>query len=336
MGPRLDTFSTAVLFALAAVLAGCAGKAPSPDDAGGADDGGGGDGSAPAAPSGAGAGGNASAPVWQAGQWWRWRLESPAAPTAMEAVTAVVSVAADSYSIGAPDVAAAAQVYPFHLVALGPVARDTLAWQAHGAPVRFLRFPVVDGDSWTADFWGAPGATVTVRNATVQGPGGPEPGYRSEATYAGGGVFAAASWSPARGQFVQVQTFFGGERPFATATLVAEGQGEAGAKPFVPTDLLRLSSNPTNPQSLAPVEVTVPDSAHLVLMACFLGGGQGRFEADFAYGTGPPAVCGATNTDAAVLYMAQTVPAAGGSGRVAVAPAGQGGVTVELFAVSTA
>ena len=178
-------------------------------------------------------------------------------PGPKEATTAVLAADGGSYSIGSPDAQAAAQVYPFHLVALGPVARDTLAWQAHGLPVQFLRFPVVDGDSWTADFWGAPGATVTVRNATVPGPDGPEPGFRSEVTYAGGGVFVAASWSPARGQFVQAQSYFGGAQPFATATLVAEGQGGVDALPFVATDLVRLSANAANPPSAAPTEFQV-------------------------------------------------------------------------------
>jgi predicted small lipoprotein YifL len=340
MGPRLDRFSTALLAVLVAVaaLAGCAGKGPPAADAAHGDAGG-----ATSAPvsavGGAGAGGDgnpASAPAWQVGQWWRWRLESAASPAPLEALTAVVSADAGSYSIGAPDAPAAAQVYPFHLVALGPVARGTLAWQAHGVPVQFLRFPLVDGDSWTADFWSAPGATVTVRNATVPGPDGPEPGYRSEATYSGGGVFAAASWSPARGQFVQVQTFFGGDAPFATATLVAQGQGEAGAKPFIPTDLLRLSSNPTAPASLAPADVQVPDGAAFVLMACFLGGGPGQFAAAFDYRSPPVTQCTFTGMDDALRYSAVTVDAAGGSGHLAVAPAGQGGVTVELFAVATA
>jgi hypothetical protein len=338
MGPRRDAASTAVpvlLVVLSAVLAGCAAKGPSSIDAGetGAD--GNGASLAPSRPGAADGGNASSAPAWQVGQWWRWRLESPHASAAMEAVTAVVAVGADSYSIGAPDASAAAQVYPFHLVALGPVARGTLAWQAHGVPVGFLRFPIVDGDSWTTDFWSAPGATVTVRNAAVPGPDGPEPGYRSEAAYQGGGVFAAASWSPARGQFVQVQTFFGGEEPFATATLVAEGQGEAGAKPFVPTDLVRLSSNPAAPATLAPVDVTVPADAAFVLMACFLGGGNGQFTATFDYRSPPVTQCSLTSMDGSLRYAVATVDAAGGSGRLAVAPAGQGGVTVELFAVAT-
>jgi hypothetical protein len=326
-----------MLLLAAALLAGCAGGGDAPAAAGGGPSGDAGAGPSDAdAPPQDGTAGAAAAPIWQVGQWWTWRLEASAAPEPMEATTVVLAADGASYSIGSPDAGAAAQAYPFHLVGLGPVARDTLAWQAHGVPVRFLRFPVVDGDSWTADFWGAPGATVTVRSATVAGPGGPEPGFRSEASYAGGGLFAAASWSPARGQFVQVQSYFGGPDPFATASLVAEGLGGVEGRPFVATDLARRSASAADPPSLAPVEVAVPDEADLVLMACFLGGGPGLHQAVLDYGGPPMEGCNATTADGSLHYVAVTAEAQGGSGRLAVAPAGQGSVTVEVFAVATA
>lgn len=287
-------------------------------------------GDAPALPVPAGA---ADGPAWQVGQWWRWKLEAAPAESAYEATTVVLAADPVSFDVGSPDAQAAGLVYPFHLVGFGSVPRASLAWQAHGSPVQFLRFPIVDGDSWTSDFWSAPGATVTVRNATVQGPGGPEPGYRSEVTYAGGGVFLAASWSMQRSQFVQVQSFFGGEAPFASAILVDEGKGGQDGKPFVVTDLLRTSSNPTAPQP--PASFTVPAGADLLLMACFLGGGPGRFDAVVSPPGGAPATCGTVRQDASLFYQAYTVPVQQGAGQAVLLPAGQGGVTLELFAVTT-
>lgn len=278
-----------------------------------------------------------AAPEWRVGQWWSWRVESASAAAPLEATTAVLAADGDGYQVGAPNPDAAALLFPFHIVALGGVKRGTLAWEAHGAPVQFLRFPLRDGDRFTADFWAAPGAEVVLRAASVQGPDGPEPGFRATATYAGSeAVFAEAEWSLLRGQFVRVATHFGAEAPFATATLLAEGLEARAVKPFLATDLVRWSANLGDPAGLAPRTFSVPADADLVLFVCFLGGAQGHFQATMTLSDLQSAVCQiSAPTGVALEYSAQTRPAAAGEGRVTVAPAGQAGVTVEVFAVKT-
>jgi hypothetical protein len=293
-------------------------------------------GALPAASNGTGAA--AVAPQWQVGQWWTWRIETASAPAPLEATTAVVAADAGAYQVGSAEPEKAAQLFPFHIVALGSVDRETLAWQAHGSPVQFLRFPLRDGDRFTADFWGAPKADVVLRAASVQGPAGPEPGFKATATYSGApdAVFVEADWSLQRGQFVRVATRFGAEAPFATATLLDEGSG-ATAKPFSATELVRWSTSLQAPDQAAPRTFSVPADAQMVLFACFLGGAQGHFQATMALSDQQATTCQSTNPAGGGLhYSTQTRPAVAGAGEVAAVPAGQAGVTVEIFAVRTA
>jgi hypothetical protein len=324
----------ALPLAVLLVLAGCANPSapasePSPTGAS----------SAPPAAVANATGLGAAPPHWQVGQWWTWRIVASAAAGPLEATTAVVAADGASYQVGSPEPDKAAQLFPFHVVALGTVEAATLAWQAHGTPVQFLRFPLRDGDAFKADFWGAPAADVAVRAATVQGPAGPEPGFTATATYAGtpDAVFAQADWSPQRGQFVRVATHFGAAAPFATATLVGEGRDAKDAKPFAATELVRWSASLGAPDGLAPHAFTVPADAQMVLLACFLGGAPGHFQATMELSDQQPTTCQSSSPSGdGLAYSAQTRPAVAGPGTVAAAPAGQGRVTVEVFALRTA
>jgi hypothetical protein len=295
--------------------------------------------SASASPAANATGPGMAAPQWQVGQWWTWRIASASASSPLEATTAVVAADGASYQVGSAQPEKAAQLFPFHLVALGTVEKATLAWQAHGSPVQFLRFPLRDGDKFKADFWGAPAADVVVRAATVTGPAGPEPGFTATATYSGTpeAVFAEADWSTQRGQFVRVATRFGAETPFATATLVGEGRDAKDTKPFAATELVRWSVHLDAPDNLAPRTFSVPADAQMVLMACFLGGAAGHFQATMTLSDQQATTCQSTDpAGGGLAYSAQTRPAVAGQGEVAAAPAGQAGVTVEIFAVKTA
>lgn len=273
-----------------------------------------------------------AAPQWSVGQSWTWRLTSAAVDGPAEATTVVLAAQGGSYDVGATSTQEIAALYPFHLVGVGAVDAATLAWQAHGLPVTLLRFPLVDGATFTADLWGAAGAVVMLAAQQVAGPDGPEPGFRATAAYADGGTFLAADYAPARGQFVRVASYFRADEPFAEAVLVREGAG-GEATPFRVTDLARFPMSAGDPASLAPRPFTMPAGSDLAMLACFLSGAQGYYSAQMEV-AGVPMACaggGAGATKLAWAYTAVLAP----NGSVSAAAAGPGTSTIEAFAIDT-
>ncbi|MEK6976614.1 MAG: hypothetical protein AABY18_09760 [Candidatus Thermoplasmatota archaeon] len=326
-----------VLVLSALLVAGCS------DDGGGLT--GPGDGSATptfGAPLGGGAPTNASldAPKWQVGQSWTWTVQKADAPEAFEATTVVLAAGADGYDVGTTDVAQAAQVYPFHLIGLGQVDNGTLAWQAHGGPVQLLRFPLKDGDAWTADFWGAPGATVTLTFGPVLSFGG-GPGATVQVRYAGSdALFLAAEYSFTLGQFTRVASYFGGSWDFATATLVSTGHGTSGT-PFEAFDLYRGSVSAGQPQGMAPTPLTINATANFMVMACFFDydGGMGSYRATLSALDGSLLTCqgaSAPPSGPSGSYQALSHQVPAGPAALEVTAAGVGSITAELFGVRTA
>lgn len=309
---------------------------------------GGGDGGEPTGPdgpsgtptpsTGPGGGGNGSsnpavlAPKWQVGQSWTWRMDGSALSEPVEGTTMVVAADGATYDVGAADVAGGAALYPFHVVAFGAVDTACLCWQAHGSPVELLRFPLADGMRFTTDFWAAPGAEVVLNATEVAGPDGPEPGFRAVASYAQGGTFLQADYSPARGQFVRVATYFGGEEPFAEAVLVSSSMGSAGIA-FRGTELARFTASSADPASLAPHPVTVQDGAEVVLLICFLPGAPGMYAAELTT-VGSPLACGGASAER-TMHAGTYTTATPGPGSVTAATGGQGSINVEVFAIDT-
>lgn len=326
------------LLALAAVLAlllaGCSNGGGKTGDA---EDGGSG---AAASTDGGLAAGNATsdpapvaAPVWQVGQSWTWTLSSGALDGEVSATTVVLAADGGTYDFGATNTQEAASLYPFHLVGVGAVDAGTLAWQAHGTPVQLLRFPLRHGDVFTADFWSAPGAQVTIEATTIEAPGGAQPGYRSTVAYSGGGTFLQADYAPALGQFTRVASHFGSETPFAEARL-ARAEGGATGTPFRVTDLARFTASAGDPSSLAPRPFTMPAGSEIAMLACFLPGDQGFYSAQMETAGVPTACAGgsAGQTKLAWTYTTTLAP----NGSVTAAPGGQGSMNVEAFAIDNA
>lgn len=225
------------------------------------------------------------APQWQVGQSWKWSVSAQVVSGDLTVTTTVLGVDGAAYDVGVASVDAMVGLYPFHLVATGPVDATTLAWQAHGGSVQLLRFPLVDGDQFTTDLWGAPGANVFVEAMTVAGPNGEGPGFRAVAYYAGTeNVFLVGDYLPALGQFVRVATYFGGEAPFAEATLVGVAPTPEDPVPFRVTDLGRIAAAAGDPGTLAPVQGAIPADADAILLACFMGGSQGPATAELTGG----------------------------------------------------
>jgi len=271
-----------------------------------------------------------SAPRWQVGDTWTWSVRSGATADVYEAVSVVLAADGTTYQVGTTDPTDAMTAYPFHLVNLGPVDAATLAWQAHGTPVQLIRFPLADGDRFTTDFWSAPGAEVEVTAGDVTTPRGSEPGFRTVARYAGAdAVFMEADYSPRLGQFVRVATRFGGEEPFAEATLTQAAVNGTG-QPFRVTDLARWTARADDPNTLAPRTFTVAADADQLFLACFITG-QGAYTAGIAQ-RGGAVSCQGQGTDATSYAWAYTA-AAEGTGSVTATPAGPGTLTTEAFAI---
>lgn len=317
---------------LGMLLAGCFGSGSDGGDAAGPDLPSGSPTPSTAPGSGNGTSTIALAPKWQVGQSWTWRMDGSALQEPVEGTTVVVKADDATYDVGAADVASGAALYPFHVVAFGAVDAACLCWQAHGHPVELLRFPLADGMRYTTDFWSAPGAEVVLNASEVAGPDGPEPGFRAVASYSQGGTFLEADYSPARGQFVRVATYFGGQEPFAEAVLVSSSTGSEGLA-FRGTELARFTASNADPASLAPHPVTVPDGAEVVLLVCFLPGAPGVYAAELSTVGSPLACAGASaeRTTHAGTYTTATP----GPGSVTATPGGQGGINVEVFAIDT-
>jgi hypothetical protein len=280
----------------------------------------------------------AQAPAWRVGQWWSWRLETQAYDEEAEVATVVLSDDGPTYSVGTPDPDAAAHVYPFHLIPIGDIDRSNLAWQAHGLPVEFLRFPLEDNATWTTDMWAFQGAEVVVRQANVTGPSGPHDGFRIDMSYpGGGGLIASADWSPAEAQFVRVSSYFGGPEPFASAILLDSGDNADGtAFPFVASDLLRYNANAGEPESMTAESFEVDAASDLVILACFLSGSPGVYRVAMVPADGQAGTCEAVNQAAGgTRYQVVVREAAAGTGHVVGTSLGQGGSNVELFQVDT-
>lgn len=316
------------------VVAGCLGEGDAPPAGPDADDLGAGDsaGDPQASGNGSAVAPVAAPPAWTVGQSWSWRLTSGALEAPVDATTVVLAADGTTYDVGVPDVAQGAGVLPFHLVGLGPLSAACLCWQAHGLPVELVRFPLSDGQRFTADFWSAPGAEVAITAMEVAGPDGPEPGFRSVVSFSGGGTFLMADYSPQRGQFVRVASYFGGETPFAEAVLAGEGSGMAGIG-FRAVGLARYNANAGDPASLAPQPLDVPAGSEVVLLGCFLPGDEGAYGAQLTTAGLPLACAGVSpgQTSYAGTYAAATP----GPGLVVGVAGGESGVNVEVFAIDT-
>lgn len=277
-------------------------------------------------------------PAWQVGQSWTWRLETSGLPEPAEATTVVLAADGASYDVGTTDRGEATLAYPFHLVGFGSVDKATMAWQAHGSPVQLVRFPLKDGDSWTADFWSAPGATVTVRLDNVTGLQGYEPGAKVNVTYAGGdSLYLEAEWSIGLGQFTRVSSHFGNVVPFATATLVRTGTDASGS-PFEATDLFRGVANAGAPQGLTPTQVTVPADATYLVTTCFMSfaGQPGLYALRFNQPVASTGCAGGNTPGFSSAYASTGADVTAGPGVVDLAAGGPGSITGEVFAVRTA
>ena len=276
-----------------------------------------------------------TAPTWTPGQAWTWTVTSGALQEG-EAQVKTIVLAGSQLELGVEDALQGTFTFPFHLVPMGPIDAACLCWTAHGLPVQLLRFPLKDGDAFTADFWAVPGAQVSIAAVDVSTPFGVEAGYQSTVSYPAGGVFLQADYAPGLGQFVRVASYFGGSEPFAESRLTSAGTASGGVA-YRATELARYTASAGDPASQAPRPLTVPADADLLLLACFLpGGAPGAYFVELAApgASGLPVACGGMSFAQTALAAVAT-PTQAGPAAVTAHSVGQGNINVEVFAIDT-
>jgi hypothetical protein len=105
----------------------------------------------------------AAAPALVRGEWWRIRFQSSLFEDTPEFVRVVADVAPDGYVVGMPHEGWFKEAIAYHAPAFGDVGLD-LSYDLHNQRFEPLRFPLVEGATWTTLF-GASEFTATVESA---------------------------------------------------------------------------------------------------------------------------------------------------------------------------
>ncbi|HUR69049.1 MAG TPA: hypothetical protein VM370_07360 [Candidatus Thermoplasmatota archaeon] len=106
-----------------------------------------------------------AAPELVRGEWWRIRFHSSFFDEAPEFVRVVASVEPDGYVVGMPHEGWFKEAIAYHAPAFGDVGRD-LSYELHNVRFEPLRFPLVEGASWTTMF-GTSEFVATVESADL-------------------------------------------------------------------------------------------------------------------------------------------------------------------------
>ena len=105
----------------------------------------------------------AMAPKLVPGEWWRIRFESGFFEGAPEFVRVVADVNEDGYVMGMPHEGWFKEAIAYHAPAFGDIGLD-LSYSLHNEPFEPLRFPLVEGATWTTTF-GTSEFVATVESA---------------------------------------------------------------------------------------------------------------------------------------------------------------------------
>ena len=104
-----------------------------------------------------------AAPRLVAGEWWRIRFTSSFFDETPEFLRVVAEVTPEGYVIGMPHEGWFKEAIAFHSPAFGDVGLD-LSYALHNVPFEPVRFPLVEGATWTTTF-GTGEFTATVESA---------------------------------------------------------------------------------------------------------------------------------------------------------------------------
>lgn len=104
-----------------------------------------------------------TAPTWQTGEWWRFRLTETFRGEVFEATRVAAGTEGDNFLVGMPRDDWVDALMVLHIPGFGEVSRDDLSFEIHDVRFEPLRFPLRDGDTWQTAFEGRPvEATVDV------------------------------------------------------------------------------------------------------------------------------------------------------------------------------
>ena len=104
-----------------------------------------------------------AAPKLVPGEWWRIRFESSFFDDAPEFVRVVAAAEPEGYLVGMPHEGWFKEAIAYHAPAFGDVGLD-LSYALHNVRFEPLRFPLVEGATWTTTF-GTSEFTATVESA---------------------------------------------------------------------------------------------------------------------------------------------------------------------------
>ena len=102
-------------------------------------------------------------PKLVAGEWWRIRFDYGFIEDVPEVVRVVADVEPDGYIVGMPHEGWFKEAIAFHIPAFGDVGLD-LSYETHNVRFEPVRFPLVEGATWTT-FFGTSELVATVERA---------------------------------------------------------------------------------------------------------------------------------------------------------------------------
>jgi hypothetical protein len=315
-----------LLFVLSVLIAGCAapaGKAPDPivpsvtvDDPGPVP--------VPEDPD-----DRTDAPSWMVGDWWEWEVSSEA-HSAVRVKTVVAQRNDTAATLAGTDDETLLQAQPFHIVPLGVVGVDPVAWEVHGRRSTFVEFPLYAGKEWTGDVWFASGLRFVVDAVALPAPSDDTRGWQITAFYPNNATALIANWSIAWDQLYSLQIYFGGTKPFSEARVVDAGSGFNGELHLPVMRDIVVRSMPTSP---GPGTFEVAAGEDRLMVACFLGGLPGHYEARILDPSNTPYECSQTwpPTGASPTVMKLVLPEARpGTWTLELTPGGPGTLLVEV------
>ncbi|HVM45398.1 MAG TPA: hypothetical protein VM582_05630 [Candidatus Thermoplasmatota archaeon] len=95
----------------------------------------------------------AAPPELVPGEWWRIRFRSPFFEPTPDLVRVVADVTSEGYLVGMPHERWSKEAIAYHAPAFGDIGFD-LSYAVHNVRFEPLRFPLVEGASWTTTFGG--------------------------------------------------------------------------------------------------------------------------------------------------------------------------------------
>lgn len=224
------------------------------------------------------------APEWETGDWFTYEVDHQLGPSA-EVTLVVTDVSSGSYTLAWADPEEALPTLTYHFPPVGEVQRPNLGWWMHGETGTIVDFPLEDGKTWTATF---SGEEYDYEATFTEGEEGLVVDIRGESTEGEG--FIEATYDPRVGFFTSLERTFEEGGPASPGvelvdSCARESLPVSTAYEVTPEDLAyEFVAGPNLEEQQPPFggpagTFSVSDELDRVLVASFLGGGEGAYEA---------------------------------------------------------